>query len=683
MRPFHFFRRLSETFAAKIFLVIILLILFLSVSFTAFFVHNEWKSLTAVLVRQGEVLAKSLAYTVRLGVFAENPDLLKNPLDGVLQNNEVLQVSVFNSGGKLLAEKRKGGAKTQKTTSLLKFKEKQEALNRLGTSGSIQYNDQHLDTLEVWAPVSAGSGYSDEESLFYSDNLFENREFTVGFVQVVLDKKILNDALRKTLVNSSLIAMIFLAISVVIVFFVVKGITKPLNRLTERVRVMGSGTPLEKVPVETHDEIGKLATAFNLMAESLQSREAEKGNLEQQLRQAHKMEAIGTLAGGVAHDFNNILSAIEGYAHLLRDSIKKKGPIRTYVDQIVAGTERASDLTRRLLAFSRSQVINPGPLDLNRTIHTIRELLERLAGEDVDFQLDTSAEELVVTADQLQMEQVLINLVTNARDAMPHGGILRLTTESVTLVDSPGESHRQLLPGHYAKLVVSDSGTGIDPSTKERIFDPFFTTKEVGKGTGLGLSMTFGIIKQHKGSIEVSSESRQGTSFSIYLPLVDSVIERKKLESILLPAGNRETILLAEDDRFVRMLTKHILTKYGYQVLVAVDGEDAIRKFREHFNTVQLLLLDVIMPKKNGKEVYEDCRRIKPEIKVVFMSGHPYDVITRQGFAAGEISFIAKPLTPGDLLGSVRKVLDGAGNRVPVAAISAGNSMGTGRPDCD
>jgi hypothetical protein len=195
--------------------------------------------------------------------------------------------------------------------------------------------------------------------------------------------------------------------------------------------------------------------------------------------------------------------------------------------------------------------------------------------------------------------------------------------------------------------------------------------------------MTFGIIKQHKGYIEVDSESGQGTIFSIYLPLVDSVIERKKLESILLPAGNRETILLAEDDRFVRMLTKHILTKYGYQVIEAVDGEDAIRTFREHLDTVQLLLLDVIMPKKNGKEVYEDCRKIKPEIKVVFMSGHPYDVITKQGFAAGEISFIAKPLTPGDLLVSVRKVLDDAGKRESLAATSAGNSMIIGRPDCD
>jgi len=680
MKPFDFIRQLGETFAAKIFLVIILLVLFLSASFTAFFVHNQMKSLTAVLVREGEVLAKSLAYTVRLGVFAENRDLLKDPVDGVLLNDEVLQVSVYNSSGKLLEEKRKGGVEAPKDKALLNNKEKQDLFNRLRKINSTQNVNRGFDALEIWAPVRAGSRYSDDEALFYSDNFFENREHTVGFVQVVLDKEILNDALKKILFNSSLIAFVFLASSVGIVFFVVKGVTKPLNRLTERVRVMGSGVPLEKVPVETQDEIGKLAAAFNTMAESLQSREAEKGNLEQQLRQAHKMEAIGTLAGGVAHDFNNILSTIEGYALLLRDNVKKKGHIRNYVDQIVAGVERAADLTRRLLAFSRNQVINPAPLDLNETILNIKTLLVRLVGESIDFQIVTSPEELVVIADQLQIEQTLINLVTNARDSMPHGGVLCLTTELTTVGDTPEESRREIRPGHFAKLVLSDTGTGIDPSTKDRIYDPFFTTKDVGKGTGLGLSMTFGIIKQHKGYIEVDSEPGHGTTFTIYLPLIESQVERKRMESTMLPVGNRETVLLAEDDRFVRMLTKHILIKYGYLVVEAADGVDALEKFRENAETIQLLLLDVIMPKKNGKQVYEDARKINPDIKVVFMSGHPYEVISRQGFVDENIVLISKPLTPGELLVSVREALDGSGRSSVVSGVS---SLGMGRPDCD
>jgi hypothetical protein len=636
----------------------ILLVLFLSVSFTAFFVHNQRKSLADVLVREGEVLAKSLAYTVRLGVFAENPDLLKDPVDGVLLNSEVTQVAVYTSSGKLLEVKRKGDTGSKQAPSLLPSKARQDLFNQLRKSTGSRMIDRGFDALEIWAPVRAGSLYTDDEALFYSDSFLEIRERTVGFVQIVLDKKILNDALRKILINSSLIMVVFMAISVVIIFFVIKGVTKPLNRLTDKVRLMGSGAPLEKVPVETQDEIGKLATAFNAMAESLQSRETEKGNLEQQLRQAHKMEAIGTLAGGVAHDFNNILSTIEGYALLLRDSIKKKGQIRNYVEQIVAGVERAADLTRRLLAFSRSQIINPSPLDLNETIRNITTLLARLAGENVDFQIITSSEELVVMADQLQIEQTMINLVTNARDSMPNGGVLRVTTELATITDNPEDTHRQLLPGHYAKLVFSDSGVGIDPSTKERIYDPFFTTKEVGKGTGLGLSMTFGIVKQHKGYIEVDSEPGHGTTFSIYLPLIESVVERKRLEATMLPVGNREMILLAEDDRFVRMLTKHILMKYGYLVVEAVDGEDALEKFRENLDTIDLLLLDVIMPKKNGKEVFEGARKIKPDIKAVFMSGHPYEVITKQGFIAEDISLISKPLTPGELLVNVRAMLD-------------------------
>ncbi len=651
--------RPAETFAAKIFLVIILLVVFLSVSFTVFFVNNQWKSLTGILVRQGEVLAKSLAYTSRLGVFAENPDLLKDPIDGVMQNNEVLRVAVYTSNGKLLAEKGKDRANDRKESFLLDDREKRDFFAKLGKTGETHFIKQSFDTLEVWTPVNAGSRYSAEEALFYTDTLFEERDRTIGFVRVVLDKQILNDALGKIVFNSSLIAAVFLAVAVVILFFVVKGITKPLNRLTDRVKQMGSGAALEKVPVETQDEIGKLAEAFNTMAESLQNREAEKGHLEQQLRQAHKMEAIGTLAGGVAHDFNNILSTIEGYALLLRDSIKKKGHVRNYVEQIVAGAERASDLTRRLLAFSRSQVINPAPLNLNETIRNLSTLLVRLVGESIDLRIETTSEELIVMADQLQIEQALINLVTNARDAMPNGGVLSLASELAHVAENDEENQKHLCPGYYAKLVVSDSGMGIDPSTKDRIFDPFFTTKEIGRGTGLGLSMTFGIIRQHKGYIEVDSKPGEGTKFSIYLPLVDSAVERKRMEATLLPAGNRETILLAEDDRFVRMLTKHILMKYGYHVIEAVDGGDAVEKFRDHLDTVQLLLLDVIMPKKNGKQVFEEARRIKPDIKAVFMSGHTYDVISRQGIVSEETFMISKPLTPGELLVKVREVLDG------------------------
>ena len=651
--------RPGDTFAAKIFLVIICLILVMSVAFTAFFVHNQWKSQTDILVRQGEVLAKLLAYNARLGVFAENPELLKDPVEGVLQNNEVLQVSIFSLSGKLLKEQRKKGSGQPGKKLSLNGKEMRDIFNRLKNNRNLLYVWSGSDILESWAPVTSGSRYTSEEELFFSDALFQTGERTIGFVRVVLDKKILDVSLRKLIFKSSLIAVFFLSAAVVIVFFVVKGVTKPLDRLTERVRMMGGGSPLEKVPVETEDEIGKLATAFNSIAESLHARESEKEHLEQQLRQAHKMEAIGTLAGGVAHDFNNILSTIEGYAGLLRDRIKKKSPVRDYVEQIVAAAERASELTRRLLAFSRNQVIHPKPISLNETISNINTLLARLVGEDIEFRIHTTREDLVVMADELQIEQMLINLVTNARDAMPNGGTLSISSELAELTEGAGEGPWALPPGSYAKLTVSDSGEGIDASLRDRIFEPFFTTKEVGKGTGLGLSMAYGIVKQHRGSIEVESEQGKGTVFTIYLPVVESMVERKKLETLLLPTGNGETILLAEDDRFVRMLTKHILIKYGYLVIEASDGDDALEKFRDNHESVQLLLLDVIMPKKTGKQIYDEARRICPDIKAIFMSGHTFDVITKQGVFSEGIHLLSKPLTPGELLVKVRQVLHG------------------------
>jgi signal transduction histidine kinase len=659
MGQLHALFKPGETFAAKIFVAIIALVLVLSFSFTVFFIHTQWQSRSEILVRQGEVLARFLAHTSRLGVFAENPDLVKDPVYGVLQNTEVVRVALFSASGKLLLEKNKDAGGSRAPIGRLDGKLSRELSGSLRKAGRIIVREGATDTLEFWSPVLSDPSVVADEALFFSDSLLQPAERTIGFVQVVLDKKVLSSALMSILLKSSLIALTFLFVAMLVVFFVVKGITGPLNRLTERVRGMGGNVPLAKVIVETHDEIGKLAAAFNDMTECLQARETEKSHLESQLRQAHKMEAIGTLAGGIAHDFNNILSTIEGYAVLLRESIRKKSQARSYVDQIAAAAERASDLTTRLLAFSKNQIINPAPIDLNVTIRRINPLLDRFVGERIELHIRTTTEELVVMADELQIEQTLINIVTNARDAMPLGGVLAIATELVDVGIAAEEEHRDLPPGTYARLTVSDSGQGIDPCVRERIFDPFFTTKEVGKGTGLGLSMAYGIVKQHNGHIFVDNASGHGAIFSVYLPLVESAVERKKLASVLMPTGNRETILLAEDDRFVRMLTKHILTKYGYHVIEAVDGEDAIAKFRENIDTINLLLCDVIMPKKNGKQVYDEVRRLRPDIRCVFMTGHPYDVISDQGLTTEDLVVITKPLTPGELLMGIRDVLAG------------------------
>jgi|GEM_PF-1512355 len=385
----------------------------------------------------------------------------------------------------------------------------------------------------------------------------------------------------------------------------------------------------------------------------------ERKLLESQLIQSQKMESIGQLAGGVAHDFNNILTAIMGYAGLLLMKMKKDDPLRQNAEQIVASSERAASLTNSLLAFSRKQIIHMNPLNLNEILRRLEKLLLKLIGEDIELKTVLTDEDLVVMADGNQIEQVLMNLAINARDAMPDGGLMMIETERIEIDEEYTKTHGYGEPGTYALISVADTGTGIDEKTRKRIFEPFFTTKEVGKGTGLGLSIVYGIIKQHKGYINVYSEMGKGTTFKIYLPLSEErVIEIKPAPETPVATCGTETLLLAEDDADVRKFTVYVLEEAGYTVIEAKDGEEAINKFMENKDKVQLLLLDVIMPKKNGKEVYDEIVKAKPEIKALFMSGYTANIIHKKGILEEGLDFVLKPVSPTKLLRVVREVLD-------------------------
>jgi PAS domain S-box-containing protein len=380
----------------------------------------------------------------------------------------------------------------------------------------------------------------------------------------------------------------------------------------------------------------------------------ERKRLEEQLRQSQKMEAIGNLAGGVAHDFNNILTAITGYGSLLRLRIGEGSPFKSYADEILAASERATHLTQSLLAFSRKQVIAPKPENLNEIVTRIEKLLIRVIGEDINFTIALCDTDLVILADGSQIEQVLMNLATNARDAMQDGGLLTIKTEHVDITGP----HGFMKPGSYGVISVSDTGKGMDETTKLRIFEPFFTTKEKGKGTGLGLSIVYGIVKQHGGEINVYSELDKGTTFKIYFKLVDMKVEHPAASPMAEPQGGTETILLAEDDNEVRRLMKSILEEYGYTVITAVDGEDAVIKFLEHKDQIKFLLFDVVMPKKNGKEAYEEIGRIKEEVPILFASGYTADIIHKKGLIEEGLHFISKPVTPNLLLAKIRQIMD-------------------------
>lgn len=379
-------------------------------------------------------------------------------------------------------------------------------------------------------------------------------------------------------------------------------------------------------------------------------------NLEGQLRQSQKMEALGTLAGGVAHDFNNILTAIIGHATLLDLKMGKDGLLSPNVEQILEAAGRAANLTQALLGFSRKKPIETRPVDLNNIIKKVDRLLVTLLKENVDFVTRLSSEELVILADPGQIEQVLINLATNARDAILSGGAVWISTDIVELDEQFIKAHGYGKPGKFALLSFSDNGAGMEEQVRQRIFEPFFTTKEMGRGTGLGLSIVYSIVKQHKGFITCYSEIGRGTTFQIYLPFARVRVKEEMTAPEPPPRGGTETILVVEDDQATRQLDREVLEAYGYGVIEAVDGEDAIAKFLENIDRIDLIFLDSIMPKKNGKEVYGEIIKIKPNLKVIFTSGYAADIFTQ--LEMPEQEFLPKPILPTALLKKVRQVLD-------------------------
>lgn len=380
--------------------------------------------------------------------------------------------------------------------------------------------------------------------------------------------------------------------------------------------------------------------------------------LEEQLLQSQKMEAIGLLAGGIAHDFNNILTAMIGYGNLL---LMKRGDdkdVRNYADHILALSDRAAKLTQGLLAFGRKQVMNPQPMDLNDLVKKVGKILLRLIGEDIDLWVNVTDKMVIVKADAAQLEQVLMNLATNARDAMPAGGVLTISTDTAPLDSEFIRVHGGAATGEYAVISFSDTGAGMDQAVKSRIFEPFFTTKDVGKGTGLGLSVTYGIIKQHNGFVDVISSPGLGTKFNIYLPLTQEPAQKAEAARQTHVHSGKETVLLAEDNGEVRRMTKALLEEVGYKVVEARDGEEAVRKYAGAGDDIDIIVMDMVMPRKNGMAACNEIKRMNPAIKVLFTSGYDADITKVKGVFGPEADFIQKPAPTAEFLEKLREVLD-------------------------
>jgi signal transduction histidine kinase/CheY-like chemotaxis protein len=510
--------------------------------------------------------------------------------------------------------------------------------NRLGTEQEIQIgSERYLGTTVrlsygTGAPVSLSVLKSFDRATTFLQQL--NRVLLIlGFVSVLA--------------------------GTVLAFLLSKTITKPLARLVTGLHAFEKGDSSFPLDASGGDEVAEVTAAFDRMRANLQKTENEQKHLEQRLRQAHKMEAVGRLAGGVAHDFNNLLMIVSGHCELLSDRIPAGEPGRNNIEQIQKAADRAVSMTRQLLAFSRMQVLDPRVIDLNAVIADMGKMLARLIGEDIEYAFTPDPKLVSVKADPGQIGQVIMNLVVNSRDAMPKGGSITVRTRNAVLDQDEARKRHPMQPGEYGLLSVTDTGHGMDEETKAHIFEPFFTTKEVGKGTGLGLATVYGIVKQSGGFIWVESAPGKGTTFEIYLPHGNAtwIDEVKEIKPGAIPRG-KETILVVEDEAAVRELACEFLKSAGYSVLEAKNGAEALETIAHNANTIHLVLADMIMPRMGGVELAERLKKEQPALNVLFMSGYS-EHAGEQSSQISPLAILTKPFSIATLIGKVREALAG------------------------
>jgi signal transduction histidine kinase/DNA-binding NarL/FixJ family response regulator len=664
MKSLDLFAVVNEKFSRKVFLVLLLLITIMSSSFCVVFIRHQSKSLSDSLAERGLSLARLIAYNSRLGVFTGNPDFIRDSLEGIVRQEGILSCDVFTIDGSVLI--REGRAHPYNDDA--KFR---RTLTMLRESVSI-YHFEEKNHFEFWAPITSSPDNISEESLFFELQPPVAESRVIGFVRIDISKTGLSNSLRAALVKSVIFTIVFVIFASFAALLLSRSITTHLSRLHRGVQDIGKGDLSTRISVETKDEIGKLAVAFNNMAGLLEEREEEKKRLAEQLNQSKRLEAIGTLAGGISHDFNNLLTIIQNNIHLARMNAPEY--VQTYIERAIKATKRGSSLVSQLLNLSHESPLHVAAVNAKLIVRETVGLLKKDTDPRISTYLDFDENLLKIKGDAGQIQHVIMNLYTNARDAIterveiPQSGTgndnggrykIIIVLKNASVSEEFCRTNPQALAGDFVVISVEDNGKGMDDHVRQRIFEPFFTTKRVGKGTGLGLSSVYGIVKNHGGWVDVQSEKGVGTLFNVYFPGVRFDELEARPESIRESPeyqGGNETILLVDDEEHILDALEERLEELGYTVFTAHDGESAIEMLKENQSDIDLVILDCVMPGISGLEVYQYIRERNNKTNVLIHSGR--DLSQHSDILKGA-DIINKPYDLDDFTNRIRDILGG------------------------
>jgi signal transduction histidine kinase/DNA-binding response OmpR family regulator len=651
-----------KNFRTQIFVRFLILIVAISFSFTFIFIQHQHKTLSDTLLEEGLSLARLFAYNARLGVFSGNPDFLKEAINAIRQRDGILSASIYDLDGTLLSGENNPGIE--------KTSEPKKIMAELNKSREPIYFEKQ-DHFEIWAPVMTLSEKSLGDALFFEEGYIAKKDLLIGFASISISKNILKTNFRAVLFKSLVILFGFLSLGSLIAFIASKEVIKPLNQLSDGVSAIQKGQPFKKLQIESKDEIGKLASAFNDMAESLRKREDEKQKLMEQLSQSKRIEAIETLAGGIAHDFNNILAIIQGHMNLAR----KKAPkyLAGHIEQTINAVKRGVELVMSLTQFSHESPENHEEVNVALVANETVNFLMESRDSSEDTHIDVAPDLWTVKADAGKIRQVIMNLYLNACDALrermeycdgeksgnsENPPAIYISLRNITIHEDHSRENLKADMGDYVLLSVRDNGCGMDKETTLHVFEPFFTTKKAGKGTGLGLSTVYGIVNSHSGWTEVESTVGKGTVFDVYLPRYNG--EHKKTKTIseknesYEAIGGNETILVVDDEAQILEAVRERLEDLGYKVLTANSGEKALEIIGKRRKKIDLVILDEVMPGISGMEVLQNIRRLNPKIKVLMHSGKD---LSRHAHILEDVEVINKPYDLDDLAGKISNIL--------------------------